>query len=232
MLRCGGGNRLQAARFDTNGLNVGAPQRGARTGLVPHNRPLEGGPRALFGMAAPLLWDRRWTQRRARARAGVRQRRGFRQYAIAFGGKLLGSDSVWDDQGLGVEVHVTDQGSDTPPSHVAFVNGIRCKGTLLDAVVRQLCAPLCDKYGALGPRAGCTPPSWRPSPCAPACATLPEVLHMAPRAVLVLDIDGTITTAEEGDLRALRREAKRLGVPIHINTRHATRLTATGTRRP
>ena len=39
-----------------------------------------------------------------------------------------------------------------------------------------------------------------------------------PSAVLVLDIDGTITTAYESDLLALRHEARRNGVPIYINT--------------
>lgn len=152
-------------RFDTNGLNVGAPQRGAYRLKECRTTVRWKADLALFGMAAPLDEDVVMalvgqavdTAACTRAQVYVNDVRvackGFRQYAIAFGGKLLGSDSVWDDQGLGVEVHVTDQGSDTPPSHVAFVNGIRCKGTLLDAVVRQLCAPLCDKYGALGPRA-------------------------------------------------------------------------------
>lgn len=63
--------------------------------------------------------------------------RTLRQYALAFGGAMVGTDHAdGDEDGCGVQIVVTDKAD--PPVTACFVNGVRCVGTLLDALIKNL----------------------------------------------------------------------------------------------
>lgn len=70
----------------------------------------------------------------------------LRHYALAYGGELLGQDAT-QEGASSVQVVVTTQRG----VHVCFVNGVRCTGTLYDAVMSNLSAALVAKSG-LQPR--------------------------------------------------------------------------------
>ena len=77
----------------------------------------------------------------------------FASYAEAFGGTVLGSDKVKCDEqeaGLGATVIVTTKMD--PPLQICFVNGVRCTGTLLNAVLHNLGQALLAKKDALPER--------------------------------------------------------------------------------
>jgi len=82
----------------------------------------------------------------------------LRQYALAYGGEFLGqeragaaaegADGDAATAALGVSLVVTT-GAATA-THVCFVNGVRCRGTLYDAVLKNLAAALAAKAPSLG----------------------------------------------------------------------------------
>lgn len=69
--------------------------------------------------------------------------KGLKQYVERFGGAPIDSLSTWakedDVASPGMQLVVTEAPGGREPVRVCLVNGVRCKGQLLDAVERELC---------------------------------------------------------------------------------------------
>ena len=71
----------------------------------------------------------------------------LRHYALAFGGELLGADATSTSLGFaGPQIELVATTAHAPSVHVCFVNGVRCQGTLYDAVLRALASSIAARH--------------------------------------------------------------------------------------